>query len=63
MRGQGTLVSRFEIIREKPLVILDGAHNPDGVTQFMKNLKRLIPDKNIIAVLGVFQDKGFHCHC
>ncbi|NLL62077.1 MAG: bifunctional folylpolyglutamate synthase/dihydrofolate synthase [Candidatus Atribacteria bacterium] len=50
---------RFEIIREKPLVILDGAHNPDGVTQFMKNLKRLIPDKNIIAVLGVFQDKDF----
>lgn len=52
-------LGRFEIIREKPLVILDGAHNPDGVTQFMKNLKKLIPDKNIIAILGVFQDKDF----
>lgn len=50
---------RFELVREKPLTILDGAHNPDGVTQFMTNLKRLIPDKRIIAVLGVFQDKDF----
>ena len=50
---------RFEIVRKEPLIILDGAHNPDGVTQFMTNLKRLIPDKNIIAVLGVFQDKDF----
>ena len=50
---------RFEIVKEKPLVILDGAHNPDGVKQFIKNLKKLIPDKRIIAVLGVFQDKDY----
>ncbi len=50
---------RFEIVREKPLVILDGAHNPNGVKQFIKNLKRLIPNKKIIAVLGVFQDKDY----
>lgn len=50
---------RFEIVKEKPLVILDGAHNPDGVKQFIKNLKKLVPDKRIIAVLGVFQDKDY----
>ena len=50
---------RFEIISEKPLVILDGAHNPNGAKQFILNLKKLIPDKKIIAVLGVFQDKDY----
>ncbi|MDD3631505.1 MAG: bifunctional folylpolyglutamate synthase/dihydrofolate synthase [Atribacterota bacterium] len=50
---------RFEIVREKPLVILDGAHNPNGVEQFIKNLKKLVPDKKIIAVLGIFQDKDY----
>ncbi len=50
---------RFEIVREKPLVILDGGHNPNGARQFIKNLKALVPDRKIIAVLGVFQDKDY----
>jgi len=50
---------RFEIVREKPMVILDGAHNPNGVNQFINNLRKLIPAKKIIAVLGVFQDKDY----
>ncbi|MBN2394841.1 MAG: bifunctional folylpolyglutamate synthase/dihydrofolate synthase [Candidatus Atribacteria bacterium] len=50
---------RFEIIQERPTVILDGGHNPDGVQNFMKNLKRLFPEKRMIAVLGIFQDKDY----
>lgn len=50
---------RFEIVREKPMIILDGGHNPNGINQFMENLKRLIPNKKIIAVLGIFQDKDY----
>ncbi|MGD9552086.1 MAG: folylpolyglutamate synthase/dihydrofolate synthase family protein [Candidatus Caldatribacteriota bacterium] len=50
---------RFEIVREEPMIILDGAHNPNGASQFIFNLKRLIPDKKIIAILGVFQDKNY----
>lgn len=50
---------RFEIIGENPLLILDGAHNPNGVDQFMANLRKLIPEKKIIAILGVFQDKDY----
>lgn len=50
---------RFEIVKENPLVILDGAHNPNGMNQFISNIKKLIPDKKIIAVLGVSQDKDY----
>jgi dihydrofolate synthase / folylpolyglutamate synthase len=50
---------RFEIVQDKPMVILDGAHNPNGVTQFTKNLKKFIPAKRIIAIIGIFSDKDF----
>ncbi len=50
---------RFEIVQENPMVILDGAHNPNGVAQFSRNLRELIPDRKIIAVLGIFSDKDY----
>lgn len=31
---------RLEIVREKPLLVLDGAHNPDGVARAVKEAKR-----------------------
>ncbi len=50
---------RFEIVFKEPLTILDGAHNPDGVKKFMEELKRYLPDKKIVAVIGVFMDKDY----
>jgi dihydrofolate synthase/folylpolyglutamate synthase len=51
---------RFEIVRRDPLVILDGAHNPNGVARFGESLKKYIPNKRIIAILGIFSDKDYH---
>ncbi len=31
---------RMEVLREKPLLLLDGAHNPDGVARVVKEVKR-----------------------
>jgi dihydrofolate synthase/folylpolyglutamate synthase len=50
---------RFEIVRREPMVILDGAHNPNGVARFGENLKRFVPNKKIIAILGIFSDKDY----
>ncbi len=50
---------RFEIVQKEPMVILDGAHNPNGVAQFSKNLRKFVPDKKIIAILGIFSDKDY----
>ena len=50
--------ARLEIVKRGPLVILDGAHNPDA----MKNLTRsIITDfnfKRLILVLGIMEDKN-----
>ncbi len=47
--------ARMEVISQKPLVVLDGAHNPDGayvLSQMMENYKG-----KIIAVIGMCKDK------
>ncbi|MAG29190.1 hypothetical protein CL632_03575 [bacterium] len=39
-----TLPCRFEIIQKNPLIILDGAHNPDKIRNVVHNLKNLTYD-------------------
>ena len=49
--------ARAEIISKKPLVVLDGAHNPDGATELAKILKKY--EGNVTAVIGVMRDKDY----
>ena len=51
-----TIPARMEIISESPLVILDGAHNPDGanaLSSYMENFKG-----KIVAICGMMADKN-----
>ena len=50
---------RFEIISEKPCVVVDGAHNPDGMNGFLKSVHSYFGKKEKIAVMGVFADKDY----
>lgn len=49
--------ARAEIICQKPLVVLDGAHNPDGAAQLAKILKKYAG--RVTAVIGVMKDKDY----
>lgn len=48
---------RLEIVRNKPLVILDGAHNLDSVERLMESLKSLIGTKKVYLIFGAAKDK------
>ena len=48
---------RLEVVREKPLVILDGAHNPDGAHVLAAAVRSLWPDARPELVFGVLGDK------
>jgi dihydrofolate synthase/folylpolyglutamate synthase len=52
------LMSRCQIIHEKPLIILDGAHNPDGMRKLAEFVRR-IKDRPKIMVVGMREDKDF----
>ena len=48
---------RLEIIRQRPLVILDGAHNPAGVEALVRELPAFAAGRPIHLVFGVLADK------
>jgi len=51
--------ARFELFKKRPLVILDVAHNPEGIRTLIKALDELIPDKKITFIFGVMADKDY----
>lgn len=49
---------RMEVMQKKPLVVLDCAHNPDGMHQLAKSL-RYLDYKRLILVLGISSGKDY----
>ncbi|ASS38570.1 hypothetical protein AXF17_07250 [Mogibacterium pumilum] len=56
-------MGRFEILRSNPYIVIDGSHNPQGLTAAMATLKELretiFKDKRILTVFGCFADKEY----
>ena len=54
--------ARFEIICRDPLVIFDGAHNPDGVDAAVKSIENYFGARGekIFALTGVLADKDYN---
>lgn len=48
--------ARLEVISEKPLVLLDGAHNPDGARVLAKEIGKF--DEKPVAIIGMMRDKS-----
>ncbi|HEY3447707.1 MAG TPA: folylpolyglutamate synthase/dihydrofolate synthase family protein [Myxococcales bacterium] len=48
---------RLEVVRRRPLTLLDGAHNPDGARSLAQAMAALFPGKRIHLVFGVLADK------
>lgn len=50
---------RFELVSKDPLVIIDGAHNPDGIDALSHNLKEYFPGQKFILIAGILKDKDY----
>lgn len=50
---------RLEIIRENPVVLLDGAHNTAGMTTLSQAIMEYFPEKRKILVLAILKDKDY----
>lgn len=48
---------RFEIISEKPMIIIDGAHNLQGIEALTDTVQTLLKDKKILLCVGLLKDK------
>jgi dihydrofolate synthase/folylpolyglutamate synthase len=49
--------ARLEIVRRRPLVVLDGAHNVDSVRRLCQALEEYLPYSRAIVVAGFSADK------
>jgi dihydrofolate synthase / folylpolyglutamate synthase len=53
-----TLVpGRFQVVAERPTVLLDGAHNADGVAALAASLPEWLAGRRLVAVVSVLDDK------
>lgn len=50
---------RFEFIHNNPLVVLDGAHNKEGIESLLETVKRHYTDKHIHIVFSALKDKEY----
>jgi len=48
---------RMQIISSSPTVIIDGAHNEEGIKALKDNLIEIFPNKKIYFVLAILRDK------
>ena len=48
---------RFEILRKRPLLIADGAHNPDAARRLSATLQRVLKEKHMVFIVGMLRDK------
>ncbi|MBU3134930.1 bifunctional folylpolyglutamate synthase/dihydrofolate synthase [Clostridium gasigenes] len=48
---------RLEVMKKSPLVVLDGAHNIQGITTLKQNIEKYFKYKNIYLILGILADK------
>lgn len=49
--------ARLEVLNENPLIVLDGAHNPDGANVLAQELKKY--SGKITAIIGMMKDKDY----
>ena len=49
---------RLEIVKKNPLVILDGAHNPEKMKALVKAISDIFPNKKITAILAIKSEKN-----
>lgn len=56
---QAVWQGRFEIIRREPLMIFDGAHNPQGICSAVESIKTYFGDEKIYLLTGVLRDKDY----
>ncbi len=52
---------RCEVLREKPLVVYDGSHNPDGIRYAAETIRRYLGGR-VILLTGVMADKAYELY-
>lgn len=51
--------ARFEIVNHSPLIIFDGAHNPQGIACATESIAHYFGERKVVVITGVLKDKDY----
>ncbi len=54
-----TWPGRFDILRRKPLFLVDGGHNPQCIEALVRNIRDYLPGQRLTVLTGVLADKDY----
>jgi dihydrofolate synthase/folylpolyglutamate synthase len=57
--GMTKFPGRFELLRSRPDVIIDGAHTPEGARLLKSTFSQLYPGVKPLLLLGMLRDKNY----
>lgn len=50
---------RFQVLRQDPVLVVDGAHNPNGVQALAESVRLYFSSRQLILLMGVMADKNY----
>lgn len=50
---------RLEVLKENPLILIDGAHNVHGAKSLSKAITQYLDGRKVVGLLGVLSDKDY----
>ena len=50
---------RMQVLKKEPLVLLDGAHNPDAAEKLVQSLENYFTNERFLYIMGVLADKEY----
>lgn len=56
--AQTSVPVRMEIVRDHPLIIIDGSHNPEGIFNMTKSIRDVAEQRSIHVLFACFKDKN-----
>lgn len=57
--GRASFGGRQEVVARRPLCMIDGAHNPDGVDSLCRALDTIYKGRKLTVVMGMLADKDY----
>lgn len=55
--AKAEMPARLELLCKEPVVLIDGAHNPNGMEALADAIKQYLPNKKIVCIMGMLKDK------
>lgn len=56
---EARIIGRMQKIQEQPTILLDGAHNEQGITELKNSLVKIYPNRKFVFIIGFLRDKEY----